>query len=99
MVGRKDEVNIMMKNAIDVVVGGLSYWLFGYAFSFGETEGYTNGFSGWGGFLLIRPQDGDGGSMYAHFFFQSSFATTATTIVSGTCTIGQVHHVRYVHKR
>ena len=27
----KNEVNIMVKNAVDVIVGGLSYWMFGYA--------------------------------------------------------------------
>ncbi|GIX89825.1 hypothetical protein CEXT_478441, partial [Caerostris extrusa] len=33
-VNRKNEVNIMVKNAIDVIFGGLGYWMFGYAFSF-----------------------------------------------------------------
>ena len=32
----KNEVNIMVKNAVDVIFGGLSYWAFGYALSFGE---------------------------------------------------------------
>ena len=32
----KNEVNIMVKNAADVIFGGLSYWAFGYALSFGE---------------------------------------------------------------
>ena len=26
----KDEVNIMVKNVVDVVFGGLSYWMFGF---------------------------------------------------------------------
>jgi ammonia channel protein AmtB len=29
-VSSKDEVNIMVKNVIDVVFGGLSYWMFGF---------------------------------------------------------------------
>ena len=29
-VSLKNEVNIMMKNVVDVVLGGLSYWAFGY---------------------------------------------------------------------
>ena len=33
----KNEVNIMVKNAVDVIVGGLSYWMFGYALRYGMT--------------------------------------------------------------
>ena len=29
-VSLKNEVNIMMKNVVDVVLGGLTYWAFGY---------------------------------------------------------------------
>ena len=32
----KNEANIMMKNAIDVLMGGFSFWLVGYGLSFGE---------------------------------------------------------------
>lgn len=37
----------MVKNAVDVIYGGLSYWLYGFAFSFGVDKG-TNAFSGIG---------------------------------------------------
>lgn len=37
----------MVKNAVDVIYGGLSYWLYGFAFSFGIAEG-TNAFCGMG---------------------------------------------------
>ena len=47
LVSRKNEVNIMVKNAVDVIFGGLAYWLFGFAFSFGKGTG-ANGFSGMG---------------------------------------------------
>ena len=40
-VSSKNEVNIMVKNAVDVIFGGLSYWAFGYAFSFGTHEKYV----------------------------------------------------------
>lgn len=50
LVSQKNEVNIMVKNAIDVIYGGLSYWLYGFAFSFGVDEG-TNGFTGVGEML------------------------------------------------
>ncbi|XP_071037845.1 putative ammonium transporter 3 [Parasteatoda tepidariorum] len=38
-VNRKNEVNIMVKNSVDVIFGGLGYWMFGYAFSFGKDPG------------------------------------------------------------
>ena len=28
-VSTKNEVNIMVKNAVDVIVGGLAFWIFG----------------------------------------------------------------------
>ena len=80
-VSLKNEANIMVKNAVDIVFGGFSYWLFGYAFSFGITQ-KGNPFCGLGYFLT----DAEGSSMgqtYSQYFFQLSFATTATTIVSG----------------
>ncbi|KAI0232651.1 putative ammonium transporter 3 [Lamellibrachia satsuma] len=83
LVSKKDEVNIMMKNAIDVIVGGLSFWLFGYAFSFGDDVTFMGGFTGGNRFMLRNKNAEDSGNDYARFFFHSSFATTATTIVSG----------------
>lgn len=71
----------MIKNAVDVIVGGMSYWMFGYAFSFGNGH-LSNPFSGWGTFF-VTANENNLGSLYAKFFFQASFATTATTIVSG----------------
>ncbi|XP_068701810.1 putative ammonium transporter 3 [Montipora foliosa] len=81
MVSRKNEVNIMVKNAIDVIYGGLSYWLFGFAFSFGLND-RANGFCGLGSFLTDADEN-QMGQIYSKYFFQLSFATTATTIVSG----------------
>ena len=77
----KNESNIMVKNVVDVVLGGLTYWMFGYALSFGESE-WTNSFCAWGDFFL-NPGEATMGTAYTTFFFQMSFATTATTIVSG----------------
>ncbi|XP_055928912.1 putative ammonium transporter 3 isoform X2 [Argiope bruennichi] len=80
-VTKKNEVNILMKNAADVVLGGLSYWMFGYGFQYGRGPG-TTFFCGIGSFFLdSEPQTM--GVVFATFIFQLSFATTATTIVSG----------------
>ena len=79
----KNEVNIMMKNVVDIVLGGFTYWLFGYGLSFGRGK-YTNSFIAFGDFA-IDANAGDPlmGAKLAAFIFQLSFATTATTIVSG----------------
>ena len=71
----------MIKNAVDVVFGVLGYWLCGFGLSFGNGE-YANGFTGYGDFVTDSTSD-DFGTLYAKYFFQLSFATTATTIVSG----------------
>ncbi|GAB0090904.1 Ammonium transporter [Sergentomyia squamirostris] len=79
----KNEVNIMMKNVVDILLGGLTYWLFGYGISFGRGS-LTSPFMAIGDFL-IDPGVGDPlmGPIFAAFLFQLSYATTATTIVSG----------------
>ncbi|GFG38745.1 hypothetical protein Cfor_02773, partial [Coptotermes formosanus] len=79
----KNEVNIMMKNVADVVLGGLTYWMFGFALSFGNGP-CTTPFMGCGNFF-VDPTVNDPlmGPINAAFLFQLSFATTATTIVSG----------------
>lgn len=79
----KNEVNIMMKNIIDVVLGGFTYWLFGYGLSFGRGE-LSNPFVAVGDFMLDPGVDDPlMGPIFAAFLFQLSFSTTATTIVSG----------------
>ena len=81
MVSKKNETNIMVKNAVDVLYGGLSYWFFGFAFSFGRDDG-ANAFSGFG-YFFTEASGSNMGQVYAKYCFQLSFATTATTIVSG----------------
>ncbi|XP_047740725.1 putative ammonium transporter 3 [Hyalella azteca] len=77
----KNETNIMVKNVVDVVLGGITYWMFGYGLSFGTARG-SNPLFGWGSFFLNADED-TMGDVYTTFFFQLSFATTATTVVSG----------------
>lgn len=82
-VSMKNTVNIMMKNIIDIVLGGFTYWIFGYGLSFGRGS-LTNPFIALGDFF-IDPSDDDPlmGQIFTSFLFQLSFSTTATTIVSG----------------
>lgn len=77
----------MVKNIVDVVFGGLSYWAFGFGFSFGDA--WPNPFIGVGKFFydpdihIVNGQKEDQAWSYAEFFFRTSFATTTSTIVSG----------------
>lgn len=70
MVSKKNESNIMVKNAVDVIYGGLSYWLFGFAFSFGEGEG-NNPFCGIG-YFMTDADESQMGEVFAKYFFQVS---------------------------
>ncbi|XP_054709112.1 putative ammonium transporter 3 [Uloborus diversus] len=80
-VNRKNEVNVMMKNIVDMVFGGLSYWMFGYGMSYGTEKG-TNPFFAVGSYF-VDTYEINMGYLYATYIFQLSFASTATTIVSG----------------
>ncbi|XP_027047257.1 putative ammonium transporter 1 [Pocillopora damicornis] len=72
----KNTTNILIKNFLDVFIGAVAYWLFGYAFAFGAE---SNGFIGHKFFALADlPAD-----KYSHWFFHFVFAATAATIVSG----------------
>ncbi len=78
----KSAVNIMMKNFIDFSAGALVFFLVGFALMFGTDVG---GFIGASGFALggVTPADADGQWTLTFWFFQSVFAATAATIVSG----------------
>ena len=81
----KNTVNILTKNMLDTLIGGLVYWAFGWAFAYGANG---NEFIGGSGFLSI----GLSKSKFPMLFFEFVFAATAATIVSGSiserCQIG-----------
>jgi len=77
----KNAGNIIMKNMMDFASGSLVFWAVGFAFMFGA----GNGFIGSTGYFL---QDtfanlGLDIPIAAFFIFQTVFAATAATIVSG----------------
>ena len=72
MTQSKNAVNIAMKNLMAISVGTVIYWFIGYSLMYGES---TDGFFRWGGFFMeTAPHD---------LFFQTMFAATCATIVSG----------------
>ncbi|WP_252379769.1 ammonium transporter [Desulfovulcanus ferrireducens] len=78
----KNAANILMKNALDFSVGAIVFFLFGFAIMFGTDIG---GFIGSSGFALsgYNATTPDGQWALTFWFFQSVFAATAATIVSG----------------
>ncbi len=83
MTRSKNAVNIAMKNLLDICVGSISYWLVGYSLMYGDT---TNGWFFWGGLF-----QGEG----ADLFFQTMFAATTATIVSGAIA-GRTKYTTYI---
>ena len=78
----KSVANIMMKNLMDFAVGVLVFAAVGFAFAFGEGNGFF-GTEGW--FLNSATFETGWGnlSLPTFFIFQVAFAATAATIVSG----------------
>ncbi len=70
----KNAGNIIMKNLMDLIVGSLGFWAIGYTVMYGESIG---GFIGTPSLFY-----NEGADMY-NLFFQTVFAATAATIVSG----------------
>ena len=78
----KNSINIIMKNIMDMSLGSLVFWLVGFGFMFGTN---SSGWIGTDNFLLskIDPASETGYFDFAFFIFQTVFAATAATIISG----------------
>ena len=80
MTRAKNAVNICMKNIMDLSMGSLAFWLVGFGLMFGTS---STGWFGTSGFMLSDyATDGDPW-LYVFWMFQTVFAATAATIVSG----------------
>jgi len=73
----KNTVNILIKNMLDALIGGVSYWAIGWALAYGKDDG--SGFIGTSQFFSHNMNQAD----FPSWFFQFVFAATAATIVSG----------------
>jgi len=74
----KNTANILMKNLMDFVIGSIAFWAIGFGIMFGSTNG-------WWGELDLFTQHTYRTDMpdMAFLIFQTVFAATAATIVSG----------------
>jgi Amt family ammonium transporter len=75
----KNTVNILMKNLMDFSIGSIVFFIFGFGLMFGA----TNGFFGTTDFALSGADWASGDWNFTFLIFQTVFAGTAATIVSG----------------
>jgi len=78
----KNAANIIMKNVMDISIGSLVFWMIGFGLMFGAN---SSGWIGTNNFFLseIDPSTDEGMFDFAFFIFQTVFAATAATIISG----------------
>lgn len=76
---QKNTVNIMTKNIIDFSLGSLLFWFIGFSLMFGAD---VAGIIGMPDFFFMKGWEGDVPAL-AFLIFQTVFAATAATIVSG----------------
>ena len=74
----KNSINIIMKNFLDFAAASIGFFLVGYAVMFGPSLG---GVIGWGDFAMAGIDSND--QQWTLLIFQTVFAGTAATIVSG----------------
>ncbi|MFW5699917.1 MAG: ammonium transporter [Bacteroidota bacterium] len=78
----KNTANILMKNLMDFSIGAISYWLIGYSIMYGAS--WLGGFMGNPATNFAFADEGFGAyANYTDLMFQTVFAATAATIVSG----------------
>jgi ammonium transporter, Amt family len=83
----KNAANIAMKNFMDISVGTISFWALGYGLMYGTKDA--------SGFLSISDIWMNPGAGAHDVFFQTVFAATAATIVSGAVA-GRTKYSTYI---
>ena len=73
----KNYVSALIKNCLDITISTIFWWLWGYAFAFGESKGEFIGTTFFAGDEINTFEE------YNAWLFQWAFAGTAATIVSG----------------
>lgn len=81
----KNVCNIVMKNLMDMSIGSLIFWMFGFGLMFGTSNGFfgTNFFLFDGSSEAAKGVGSSVGFNWAFLLFQTVFCATTATIVSG----------------
>lgn len=73
----KNSINVAAKNISDFIIAAITFWLFGFAFMFGDS------FNGFIGTSLLYFGADNSPYQISFFIFQMMFCGTAATILSG----------------
>ena len=87
MTRSKNAANIAMKNFMDISVGTISFWALGYGLMYGPKDA--------SGFFSVSELWFNSGAGAHDVFFQTVFAATAATIVSGAIA-GRTKYSTYI---
>lgn len=79
----KNAANIVLKNLMDFVVASLVFWAVGFSFMFGADAAGVIGVGGWFSAPAAFDHLGLAIPFFAFLWFQTTFAGTTATIVSG----------------
>ena len=74
----KNAGNIIMKNLMDFAIGSVVYWIIGFSLMFGQSNGFVGAID-----LFLKSASAENPSIFSFLMFQTVFAATAATIVSG----------------
>ncbi|CAG0915571.1 unnamed protein product [Notodromas monacha] len=77
----KNTVNILMKNLLNFLIGGLSYWFVGYVFAFGD----GNAFFGWSNWPVLNTDYHDVQLCWIDFLHAATASSIASGAVAGRC--------------
>ena len=96
----KNVKNMLLYILLDATVGAIGWYLLGYGFAYGDRtrpDGTYNGngFIGNKFFAMKRLPYAEGSSAFYNWFFQYTFAATASTIVSG-CVVERAKLSAYI---
>ena len=81
--GKKNQVNILIRNALDVVLSGFVFWCIGFAIVYGDHETLSTRFFGVGDYFYSPDINEKGsGEKYLRLFYQVTFCSCSTTIAS-----------------
>merc|ERR1719494_1759170 len=100
MVSRKNEANVIVKNMLDVTLGGVAFWFVGYGLGFGPNNHGTEAMSGAGKYFFWDVIDVDNEAHhYAKLFFSNEFRHYCYHYCiwcgRGACELESIHYLRH----
>ena len=81
--GKKNQVNILIRNAMTVLFSGFAFWCVGFAIVYGDHETLSTRFFGVGDYFYSPDINEKGsGEKYLRLFYQVTFCSISTAVAS-----------------